>query len=117
TSGAPPPPAPARAEAGPTRGLSDLNAAQGRLAISKATYTQVIGNPPTLLQPAQTVDRFGPRDREDAIQLSYTQHPAVLAAGFDVDVASTQIRVAESSLLPTITVQGNASTARDNDPT
>jgi outer membrane protein len=40
-----------------------------------------------------------------------------MAAGFDVDVASTTIRVAESSLLPTITVQGSASTARDNDPT
>src|SRR5262249_55179762 len=107
----------AQAEARLNRGLSDLNAAQVALAISQATYTQVIGNPPSQLQPAQTVDRFGPRSREDAIQFSYTQHPAVLAAGFDVDVASTQIRVAESSLLPTITVQGNASTARDNDPT
>ena len=107
----------AQAEARLNRGLSDLNAAQVALAISQATYTQVIGNPPAQLQPAQTVDRFGPRDREDAIQLAYHQHPAVLAAGFDVDVASTQIRVAESSLMPTITVQGNASKARDNDPT
>jgi outer membrane protein len=107
----------AQAEARLNRGLSDLNAAEVALAISQATYTQVIGNPPSQLQPAQTVDRFGPRSREDAIQFSYTQHPAVLAAGFDVDVASTTIRVAESSLLPTITVQGSASKARDNDPT
>ena len=107
----------AQAEARLNRGLSDLNAAEVALAISQATYTQVIGNPPVQLQPAQTVDRFGPRNREDATQLAFTQHPAVMAAGFDVDVASTTIRVAESSLLPTITVQGSASTARDNDPT
>ncbi|HXI07703.1 MAG: TolC family outer membrane protein [Bradyrhizobium sp.] len=107
----------AQAEARLNRGLSDLNAAEVALAISQATYTQVIGNPPAQLQPAQTVDRFGPRTRDDAMQLAFTQHPAVMAAGFDVDVASTTIRVAESSLLPTITVQGSASKSRDNDPT
>src|SRR5262245_31977757 len=107
----------AQAEARLNRGLADLNAAEVALAISQATYTQVIGNAPSQLQPAQTVDRFGPRDREDAIHLAYNQHPAVMAAGFDVDVASTQIRVAEGSLLPTITVQGSASKSRDNDPT
>ena len=107
----------AQAEARLNRGLSDLNAAEVALAISQATYTQVIGNPPSQLQPAQTVDRFGPRSREDATQLAFNQHPAVMAAGFDVDVASTTIRVAESSLMPTITVQGSASKSRDNDPT
>ena len=40
----------------------------------------------------------------------------MMAAGFDVDVASTTIRVAESSLLPTITLQGNASHSMDSDP-
>src|SRR3954466_206648 len=107
----------AQAEARLNRGLSDLNAAEVALAISQATYAQVIGSPPVQLQPAQTVDRFGPRNREDAIQISFTEHPAVMAAGFDVDVASTSIRVAESSLMPSITVQGSASKSRDNDPT
>jgi len=107
----------AQAEARLNRGLSDLNAAEVALAISQATYAQVIGNPPAQLQPAQTVDRFGPRNREDATQLAFNQHPAVMAAGFDVDVATTTIRVAEGSLLPTITLQGTASKSRDNDPT
>ena len=40
-----------------------------------------------------------------------------MAAGFDVDVASTTIRVAESSLMPTVTLQGSASRSRDTDPT
>jgi outer membrane protein len=41
----------------------------------------------------------------------------VLAAGFDVDVASTSIRIAEGTLLPTITLQGSASRANETDQT
>jgi outer membrane protein len=107
----------AQAEARLSRGRADLNAAEVNLAISQATYTQVIGNPPSQLRPAETVDRYLPRSRDDATELAFKQHPAVMAAGFDVDVASTTIRVAESSLLPTITLQGNVSRSRDNDPT
>jgi outer membrane protein len=107
----------AQAEARLNRGLADLNAAEVALAISQATYTQVIGNAPTMLGPAETVDRYLPRSRDDATGLAFAQHPAVLAAGFDVDVASTSIRVAESSLMPTITLQGNVSRSRQSDST
>ncbi|HXL33058.1 MAG TPA: TolC family protein, partial [Bradyrhizobium sp.] len=61
-------------------------------------------------------DRYLPHSREEAIDLALKGHPAVIAASFDVDVASTTIHVAESSLLPTITVQGNASHSSDADP-
>src|SRR3954464_8723703 len=107
----------AQAEARLSRGRADLNAAEVSLAVSQATYTQVIGNSPMQLRPAETVDRYLPRSRDDATGLAFREHPAVMAAGFDVDVASTTIRVAESSLMPTITLQGSASKARDNDPT
>ena len=107
----------AQAEARLSRGRADLNAAEVNLAISQATYTQVVGNPPSQLRTAETVDRYLPRSREDATGLAFKQHPAVLAAGFDVDVASTTIRVAESSLLPTVTLQGSVSRSRDADPT
>jgi outer membrane protein len=106
----------AQAEARLSRGLADLNAAEVALAISQATYTQVIGNAPAQLGPAEPVDRFLPRSRDDATGLAFRQHPAVMAAAFDVDVASTSIRVAESSLMPTITLQGSASRSRDSDP-
>src|SRR5829696_1696009 len=96
----------AQAEARLNRGLADLNNAEVNLAISQATYTQVIGNPPQRLSPAETVDRYLPRSRDEAIEFAFRGHPAVIAASFDVDVASTTIRVAESSLLPTITLQG-----------
>ena len=107
----------AQAEARLSRGLADLNAAEVNLAISQATYAQVIGNPPGQLRAAETVDRYLPRTRDDATSLAFRENPAVVAAGFDVDVASTSIRVAESSLMPTITLQGNASHSSDSDPT
>jgi outer membrane protein len=106
----------AQAEARLSRGLADLNAAEVALAISQATYTQVIGNAPTQLGPAETVDRYLPRSRDDATGLAFREHPAVMAAAFDVDVASTSIRVAESSLMPTITLQGSASRSKQADP-
>src|SRR6185436_17178550 len=106
-----------QAEARLSRGLADLNAAEVNLAISQATYAQVIGNPPARLNPAEPVDRYLPRSRDDATALAFRGHPAVLAAGFDVDVATTSIRVAESSLLPTVTLQGNVSKSREADPT
>ena len=107
----------AQAEARLSRGQADLNAAEVNFAISQATYAQVIGNPPGPLRTADNVDRYLPRSRDDAATLAFKENPAVLAAGFDVDVASTNIRVAESSLLPTVTLQGNVSHSSDDDST
>jgi outer membrane protein len=106
-----------QAEARLARGQSDLNAAEVNLAISQATYAQVIGNSPGALRAADTVDRYLPRSRDDATTLAFKENPAVLAAGYDVDVASTNIRVAESSLMPTVTLQGSASHSADSDET
>jgi outer membrane protein len=107
----------AQAEARLSRGLADLNAAEVALAISQATYTQVIGNAPAQLGAAEPVDRFLPRSRDEATGLAFREHPAVMAAAFDVDVAFTSIRVAESSLMPTITLQGSASRSKQSDST
>jgi len=71
----------------------------------------VIGNPPAQLRPAETIDRYLPHSREEATDLAFKGHPAVLAAGFDVDVASTTIHVAESSLLPPSPCKATPATA------
>jgi outer membrane protein len=107
----------AQAEARLSRGLADLNAAEVALAISKATYTQVIGDAPSQLLPAATVDRLSPNGLVEATQAALREHPAVVAAGFDVDVAQTTIKVAESSLLPTVTAQGSVSRSMQSDTT
>jgi outer membrane protein len=107
----------AQAEARLSRGLADLNAADVALAVSKATYTQVIGDAPSHLLAASPVDRLSPGGLQDATEVAGKEHPAVVAAGFDVDVAQTTIKVAESSLLPTVTAQANVSRSRDSDST
>jgi outer membrane protein len=107
----------AQAEARLSRGLSDLNAAQVALDISKATYTQVIGEAPSRLVPAATVDRLSPGSVAAATETANHEHPAVLGAGYDVDVAQTTIKVAESSLLPTVSVQASASRSVQSDST
>ncbi|MDH8217252.1 hypothetical protein QIG26_27895, partial [Klebsiella pneumoniae] len=75
-------------EARLSRGLADLNAAEVALETSRAIYAQVIGNMPGSLAPAQTVDRFVPKSRQDAIDSSIRENPAVIAATYDVDVAT-----------------------------
>jgi outer membrane protein len=107
----------AQAEARLSRGLADLNAAEVALAISKATYTQVIGEAPAQLIPATPVDRLSPTTLAAATETAGHEHPAVLGAGFDVDVAQTTIKVAESTLLPTAAVQASASRSMQSDTT
>ncbi len=107
----------AQAESRLSRGLADLNAAEVALAISKATYTQVIGIPPGQLAPAATVDRLAPITLGASIETANHEHPVVLSAGYDVDTAQTSIKVAESSLLPTVAVQASASRQVQSDPT
>ena len=51
-----------QAEARLSRGLADLNSAEVNLAISQATYAQVIGNPPARLSPAGSASSDGPSD-------------------------------------------------------
>lgn len=107
----------AQAEARLSRGLADLNAAEVALETSRAIYAQVIGNAPGTLVPAQTVDRFVPRSRQDTVDTSIRENPAVIAATYDVDVATTTIRVAESSLLPQVNLQGSANREFNTDTT
>jgi outer membrane protein len=105
----------AQAEARLNRGLADLNAAEVTLAISKEIYTQVIGDAPSQLTPAVPVDRLVPESQVAAVETARHEHRAVLGAGYDVDTAQTTIKVAESSLLPSASVQANASRSVQTD--
>src|ERR1700742_73262 len=107
----------AQAEARVSRGLADLNAAEVGLAISKEIYKQVIGDPPGQLVATSPVDRLIPTSEGGAIELAANQHPAVLGASYDFDVATVSIKLAESALLPTLSVQGSVSRQVQNDPT
>jgi outer membrane protein len=107
----------AQAEARLSRGLADLNAVEVGLAISQALYAQVIGAPPgRLVQPA-SIDRLLPRSREEAIAVSRKEHPAILGAMYDIDIAQLGTKIAESSLWPNLAVQGSVQRQWETDTT
>ena len=69
------------------------------------------------LTAASPVDRLIPPTQAASIEAASHEHPAVLGAGYDVDVAQTSIKLAESALLPQVSVQGSVSRQVQNDPT
>jgi len=107
----------AQAEARSARATADLNNAEVALAISRATYTQVIGVAPGHLVMAEPVDRLLPHTRDDAIALARRENPTIVAATYDVDAAQFAVSIAESALFPTVGVQGNVSRNVQTDTT
>jgi outer membrane protein len=105
----------AQAEARYNRGLADLNAAEVALAVAQAIFMQVIGIPPGRLGQAEPIDRLLPRSRDEALHISRRDHPAILGAQFDVDVAQAAIKIAEGALLPSANVQGSVSRSVETD--
>lgn len=82
-------------------------AAKATYNSSRATFTRIIGSEPGKLAPGQPVDRFVPATLEAAIALARTQHPAVLAAMYGVDIALLQTKIAEGALYPMVTLEGS----------
>jgi outer membrane protein len=107
----------AQAEARYARATADLNAAEVALAISQATYTQVIGVAPGHLVTAEPADRLLPRTRDEAIALARRENPTIVGATYDVDAAQFAVSIAESALYPTLGVQGNLSRNVQTDTT
>jgi outer membrane protein len=100
---------------------TDVSQAESRLSVartqfyaaeatyegSRATYRQIIGLEPRKLAPATAVDRFVPGNFADAVTKASTYHPAVTTAQFNVDTAALQVKVAESSLYPSVNLVGS----------
>ena len=82
--------------------------AESNFTTSRSTYRQVIGVEPGQLAPASPVDRLSPRSLPVAIIEARARHPAVTTAMFNVDAAVLQVKIAESSLYPTLNLVGSA---------
>src|SRR5262249_57171031 len=59
------------------------------------------------------VDRLPPRTLNGAIDAGIMLNPAVTAAMYGVDVAVLQVKIAESTLYPVVTLQGSVQRAHD----
>jgi outer membrane protein len=68
----------------------------------------VVGVDAGRLEPATPVDRLSPRALPEAVRESRARHPSVTTAMFNVEAAMLQVKIAESSLYPTLSVVGTA---------
>jgi outer membrane protein len=97
----------AQAESALAKGQSDAFVAQSNLQTSLAAYRQFIGVDAKSLDPARPLEKLSPRNLNDALMLSQTEHPAIQAALHNVDVASLAVKLNEGTLYPTLGVTGS----------
>ncbi len=96
----------AQSEAALAQGQSDALVAQSNLQNSLAVYNQVIGVQPKRLAPARPVVSLVPKSQGSAVVMAQREHPSIVAALHNVDVASLAVKVAEGALYPTVNVTG-----------
>jgi outer membrane protein len=96
----------AQAEARLAQARADASLAEGNLKSSLGRYRQVIGVEAKQLAPARNIDPLLPRTLDGAVAASQVEHPSILAALHNVDVALLAVKVAEGQLYPTVQVQG-----------
>lgn len=99
----------AQAEAGRASALAQLSLAKGNLQASKAVYRQIVGREPRNLKRTSGIRKLLPRNIQGSIAIAQSEHPAIRATEFLVDQASYNVKSSESSLLPTVTLQGQVS--------
>ncbi len=99
----------AQSESRIAAGRSQVLTAEANFKTSGAIYRQVIGNEAGRLLAGTPVDRFSPGSLIGAIDAANALHPTVSAAQYNVDIAESQVKVAEGALLPTVSLQTNVS--------
>ena len=97
----------AQSESRLAAGRSQVLTAEANHKTSAAVYRQVVGVNPGRLTAASPVDRFSPASQAASINAGTSQHPNVVNAQYNVDVATSQVKVAEGALLPNLSLQGN----------
>jgi outer membrane protein len=90
-------------------GQADYNAAVAGLNTAIAVYEQIIGHKPKSLGAARPIDNLLSKTLNAALADAMTAHPAILAAGYNIDIAEFNVKVTEGALLPTISVSGTLS--------
>jgi outer membrane protein len=88
-------------------GRTQVFNAEANYESSRAVYRQVIGLNPGKLAPASPVDRFIPQTLPGAVDSGIAQHPNVITAQHNVDIATLQVKVVEGALYPTLSLQGS----------
>ena len=97
----------AQAESSLATSRANYFTAQANLQTSIGSYRQFIGVQPKRLEAARPIDTLLPRSLDEAITIALSEHPAIVAAFHNVDIASFQVQLAEGQLYPNINIVGN----------
>lgn len=104
----------AQAEASLAQARSALYASQAHLKTSIAAYRQIIGADPGHLEPDRSTEPLLPKSLSEAIRIALAEHPGVVSATHQVDAAELAVKVAESVLSPTLSVNAQVSSQYDS---
>ena len=91
-------------------GEAQLSSAQGRLAVSRAAYLNLVGHNPGELAPEPILTRL-PATLEDAFDTLDTRNPSVLAADFAEQGSRARVAEARAANAPTISLRADLARA------
>lgn len=103
----------AQAEASQAGTVAQLSAARAQLQSSLAVYRQIIGKDPEKLKGPGSIAKLLPSRLDSALEIAFGEHPAILATKYLVDQADWNVKSAQSSLLPTVSLDGSAARRYD----
>jgi outer membrane protein len=95
----------AQSEGSLAQAEAEVQTAQGNLQTARATFEDVIGDPPGQLSPPQPL-ALPVSSRRTAAAWAAENNPAVIQAQFNQSAASDAVDLAWSKLMPTLAVQG-----------
>ncbi|MEM8813237.1 MAG: TolC family outer membrane protein [Pseudomonadota bacterium] len=99
-----------QAQADRQSALSDVLSAEANLASSRATFFQVTGIRAQNLRRDIKIRRHLPKSLKSALTTSAREHPDIVSALHSVDSAEFNVKEQEGALLPTVSLEGSAST-------
>jgi TolC family type I secretion outer membrane protein len=102
----------AQADARLSGAIADRVRAEGDLQAAKATYRQVINQEPVKLEVPGPLAGL-PATEAEAHQLAEVGNPNITAAQFNLAAARADVSVAESVLLPRLSIRGELTYSKD----
>jgi outer membrane protein len=96
----------AQAESALSHARSEYYGSESQLKKSAANYRRLVGDEPRKLQPTGSVERYLPRNLDEAITLAIANHPGLEAAHHQLTAAEYGVKAAEADLMPSLSVQG-----------
>ena len=105
----------AQADARLAEARAQLTNAQGTLAISRATYAQLVGAVPGELETVDTLPEL-PDTLEDAQALAMQFAPALVGAREQSEVSRRQVSIARGALLPSVSLTTSYQYAEEPSP-